>query len=393
MPREVRLVDVPGAGLRLAQAPVAEAESLRTSTWQASDVAVSPTSGNPLAAATGRSFELEAEVGIPLSGGATSFAFGVRKGNGSTGAQQTLVTYDAGAAALTVDRGAAGRKDFTRYFAGSAADNATAPWSSTVVGAERRVKVRILVDASSVEVFGGDGTAAVTSLIFPDPSSTGLSFTAAGGTARLVTVKVHQLGDTARLTGAPPSAVLPPVAGNARHNLGAYSVVPGGRWEGTGAGLAGTFDKDSTAMGPATYANVRLQATVRFGGEPFTGELLNRDLAPEKGYGGAGSVLLRSSADGSTAYYLNLDPNLRVVRVFKLSGGEFTVLASVPSNLGHGVSYALDAAVSGSRITVAVDGTQLIDVADSAPLAAGRVGVNVFDGRAAYQDVLVTALP
>ena len=170
-------------------------------------------------------------------------------------------------------------------------------------------------------------------------------------------------------------------------------MVPGGRWEGTGAGVAGTFDKDSTAMGPATYGNVRVQATVRFGGEPFAGELLNRDLAPEKGYGGAGSVLLRSSADGSTAYYVNLDPNLRLVRVFKLSGGVFTVLASVPSNLGHGVSYALDAAVSGSRITVAVDGTQLIDVADTAPLPAGRVGVNVFDGRAAYQDVLVTALP
>ncbi|ACL41746.1 Levanase [Pseudarthrobacter chlorophenolicus A6] len=393
VPREIKLIDVPGAGLRLTQAPVVEAESLRTSTWQASDVTVSPTSGNPLASVSGRSFELEAEVGIPSSGGASSFAFGVRRGSGSTGAQQTLVGYDAGAAALTVDRSAAGRKDFTRYFAGSAADNATAPWSSSVVGSEKRVKLRILVDASSVEVFGGDGTAAITALIFPDHASTGLSFTAAGGTARLVSVKVHQLGDTARLTGAPPSAVLPPAAGAARHNLGAYAVVPGGRWEGTGAGLAGTFDKDSTAMGAALYGNVRLQATVRFGGEPFAGELLNRDLAPEKGYGGAGSVLLRSSADGSTAYYVNLDPNLRVVRVFKLSGGVFTVLASVPTNLGHGVSYALDAAVSGSRITVAVDGTQLIDVADSAPLAAGRVGVNVFDGRAAYQDVLVTALP
>jgi len=38
-----------------------------------------------------------------------------------------------------------------------------------------------------------------------------------------------------------------------------------------------------------------------------------------------------------------------------------------------------------------VDGAQLIDVSDSA-LASGRVGVNVFDGRAAYQDVLLTAL-
>lgn len=393
IPREIRLVDVPGAGLRLTQAPVAEQASLRNSTWQAADVAVSPSSPNPLAAASGRSFELEAEVGIPSSGGASSFEFGLRKGTGSTGAQQTRVVYDAGAAALTVDRGAAGREDFTRYFAGQAADNATAPWSSAMVGSERRVKIRILVDASSVEVFGGDGTAAITSLVFPDPSATGLSFAATGGSARLVSVQVHQLSDTARLTGAPPSAVLPAAVGTARHNLGAYSVVPGGRWEGTGAGLAGTFDKDSTAIGAATYTNVRVQATVRFGGEAYAGELLNRDLAPEKGYGGAGSVLLRSSADGSTAYYVNLDPNLRVVRVFKLVGGVFTILASVPTNLGHGVSYALEASVTGNRITASLDGTQLIDVIDSSLPGAGKVGVNVFDGRAAYQDILVTALP
>lgn len=389
MPRELKLVSVPGAGLRLTQAPVVEEESLRTSTWQASDVLVGPGSANALAGASGRSFELEAEVGIPASGGATSFAFGLGKGNGST--QETLVKYDAGAAAVTVDRGASGREDFTRYFAGTGADNSSAPWSSTVVGSERRLKLRILVDASSVEVFGGDGTAAITSLIFPDPSSTGLSFSATGGNARLVSVKVHQLGDTARLTTAPPSDVLPPASGAARHNLGTYSVVPGGKWESTGAGLAGTFDKDSTAMSPATFTDVRVQATVRFGGDAFAGEMLNRDLAPEKGYGGAGSVLLRSSADGSTAYYVNLDPNLREVRVFSLVNGVFTVIASVPVALSHGVSYAVDAAVDGNRITVSVDGTQLIDVTDSA-LASGRVGLNVFDGRAAYQDVVVTAL-
>jgi levanbiose-producing levanase len=397
IPRELKLADVPGSGLRLTQTPVVEEESLRTSAWQASDVTVTPNSANALAGASGRSFELEAEVGIPSSGGATSFAFGLRKGTGSTGAQEAAaqeatVKFDAGAAALTVDRGTAGREDFTRYFASSATDNSTAPWSSTVVGSERRVKLRVLVDASSVEVFGGDGTAAITSLIFPDPSSTGLSFTAIGGNARLVSVKVHQLSDAARLTTAPPSNVFPAAGGTARHNLGAYSVVPGGKWESTGAGLAGTFDKDSTAMGAASFTNVRVQATVRFGGEAFAGETLNRDLAPEKGYGGAGSVLLRSSADGASAYYVNLDPNLRVARVFSLNNGVFTVLASVPAALSHGVSYGLDTSVVGNRIAVSVDGAQLIDVTDSA-LASGKVGVNVFDGRAAYQDVVVTALP
>jgi levanbiose-producing levanase len=80
------------------------------------------------------------------------------------------------------------------------------------------------------------------------------------------------LADTSRLTTAPPSAVLPPATGSARHNLGAYAVVPGGRWESTGAGLAGTFDKDSSVLSAATYANVKVDATVCFGGEPYAGQ-------------------------------------------------------------------------------------------------------------------------
>lgn len=402
VPRQLSLKDIAGAGLRLAQEPVAELAGLRTSTWQASDITVTPTSANPLGGASGRSFELEAEVAIPSSGGASAFTFGLRKSaaGGAAGgaAQETLLRYDVGAGTMTVDRGQSGRKDFSRYFAGAAADNSSTGWSSETVpasagGTERRVKLRALVDSSSVELFGGDGTAAITSLVFPDPASTGLSFSTTGGNARLVSATVHQLSDTSRLTAAPPSAVLPAATGAARHNLGPFSVVPGGRWESTGAGLAGTFDKDSTAMGAATYTDVRVAATVRFGGEPYAGAIRASDQVPGRGYGGAGSVLLRASADGATAYYVNLDPNLRLARVFKLQNGVFnpdsSVLASVPLLLGHGVSYRLEAAAAGGRLTVKLDGADILAV-DDASLSAGKVGLNVFDGRAAYQDVLVT---
>ncbi len=400
IPRELKLVDVPELGLRLSQEPVPELASIRSSEWLASDVSVDPGSPNPLAASSGRSFELEAEVGIPASGGAASFAFGLRKGNGSTGNQETLVRFDAGAGTMTLDRGLSGREDFTRYFAGSAGDNSSAPWATETVGSEDRVKLRVLVDASSIEVFGGNGTAAMTSLVFPDPSSTGLSFSAQGGTARIVSVAVRQLGDVSRLTSAPPSSPLPPAAGTARHNLGTYTVVPGGRWESTGAGLAGTFDKDSSVLTQGTFANVRVQATVRFGSEPYAGAMRGREYAeqyiPERGYGGAGSILLRSSADTSSTYAVNLDPQLRLARVFKVVNGVFdpatSIIASVPVALSHGVSYAVDASVLGNRITLSVDGTQLIDVTDT-QFSSGHIGINVFDGRAAYQDVTVTALP
>lgn len=402
VPRQLSLKDIPGAGLRLAQEPVTELAGLRTSTWQVSEVPVTPTSANPLAAASGRSFELEAEVAIPSSGGASAFTFGLRKGAAGGAAQETLLRYAAGtstdAGAMTVDRSQSGRTDFARFFAGAAADNSSTAWSSETVavaggGTERRVKLRALVDSSSVELFGGDGTAAITSLVFPDPSATGLSFSTDGGNARLVFAKVHQLADTSRLTTAPPSAVLPAATGTARHNLGSYSVVPGGRWEGAGAGLAGLFDKDSTALSDGTYSDVRVEATVRFGGQPYAGAMRLSDQVPGRGYGGAGSVLLRASADASTAYYINLDPNLRLARIFKLQNGAFnpesSVLASVPLLLTHGVSYKVEAVAAGERLTVKLDGAEILAV-DDASLASGRVGLNVFDGRAAYQDVLVT---
>jgi levanase len=402
VPRQLSLKDIPGAGLRLAQEPVNELGGLRTSTWQASEVPVTPTSADPLAAAAGRSFELEAEVAIPSSGGAAAFTFGLRKGAAGGAAQETLLRYatgtSTGTGTMTVDRSQSGKEDFTRFFAGAAADNSSSPWRATTVavaggGTELRVKLRALVDSSSVELFGGDGTAAITSLVFPDPSATGMSFSTSGGNARLVSVKVHQLADMSRLTTAPPSAVLPPATGAARHNLGSYSAVPGGRWEGTGAGLAGMFDRDSTALSDGTYSDVRVEATVRFGGQPYSGAMLPSDLVPGHGYGGAGSVLLRASADASTAYYVNLDPNLRLARIFKLQNGVFnpesSVLASVPLLLTHGVSYKVEAVAAGERLTVKLDGTEILAV-DDASLASGRVGLNVFDGRAAYQDVLVT---
>ena len=124
-------------------------------------------------------------------------------------------------------------------------------------------------------------------------------------------------------------------------------------------------------MSAAAYSDVRVAATVRFGGVPYAGAMLNSDQVPGRGYGGAGSVLLRASADGSTAYYVNLDPNLRLARIFKLQDGVFnpasSVLASVPLLLSHGVSYSLEAQAAGERLTVKLDGAEILAVDDAFP--------------------------
>ena len=56
-----------------------------------------------------------------------------------------------------------------------------------------RLKLHILVDWSSVEVFADDGQLLITDQIFPDPASTGINAYATGGTASLVSLTVHKV--------------------------------------------------------------------------------------------------------------------------------------------------------------------------------------------------------
>ncbi|MYS90527.1 MULTISPECIES: GH32 C-terminal domain-containing protein, partial [Streptomyces] len=57
-----------------------------------------------------------------------------------------------------------------------------------------KVKLRILVDWSSVEVFGGSGEAVITDQIFPDPASQGVEVFAENGSVKLDQARVWHLG-------------------------------------------------------------------------------------------------------------------------------------------------------------------------------------------------------
>jgi levanase len=56
-----------------------------------------------------------------------------------------------------------------------------------------KVKLRILVDWSSVEVFGGSGEAVITDQIFPDPAARGVQVFAENGSVRLDRARVWHL--------------------------------------------------------------------------------------------------------------------------------------------------------------------------------------------------------
>ncbi|AJY77474.1 hypothetical protein VN24_03630 [Paenibacillus beijingensis] len=444
VPRVLSLKTVAGQGVRLTEMPIAELQTLHQGANVWNDVTVSPSSANLLSSLSGTAYEIEAELELPASNPATEFGFRLRE----LGDQKTVVGYNVSTAKMFVDRTDAGVDNFTEQFL-PRQEAALAPESG-------RVKMRIFVDEASVEAFGNDGKAVISDVIFPDAARDGMSFYATGGDVKVVSLTVYSMSNVwnqGPVSGSSPqkvvmgqsslelapgavqrlySMVLPRTASNKtvtwsssntavasvasadarsadvtavapglavitattqdggivgstivrvgsfRTNLTGFAPVPNGRWAVTADGIAGTFDKDSNYMSQVTGSNFTYEADVKL------------DTA-----GGAGSMIYRASADGSSGYYLNVDPNLKAIRLFYKLNGSFTdsqMLANIPIMIQAGKTYHVKIVTSGTNMKVYVDDNPnpVIDLNDST-FSQGYFGVNVFGGTAYYQDVNVTS--
>jgi len=126
----------------------------------------------------GDQLEIQAVIEIADS---TEVGFKLRSGDG----EQTIVGFDCKKSELFVDRTQSGESTFHERFAVKhsgplSVDNGT-------------IELRIYVDASSVEVFGGDGETVLTERIFPDPQSTGISVYSNDGNAKFQKLDVWSL--------------------------------------------------------------------------------------------------------------------------------------------------------------------------------------------------------
>ncbi|NOU74367.1 levanase [Paenibacillus sp. LMG 31458] len=177
IPRQLRLRNIPDQGLRLIQEPVKELQTLR-----GKEVALSKqelTAGhNPFDAIKGTSYEMVTELSVQPN---AKFAFKLRKGSD----QETSVSYDAKTEQLTVDRTHSGISSFEKGFA----EKVSAPLKLK----DGKLKLRFFVDESSLEVFGNDGEAVVSSLIFPDPTSNRLELTALEGSVTLESAQYYPM--------------------------------------------------------------------------------------------------------------------------------------------------------------------------------------------------------
>jgi sucrose-6-phosphate hydrolase SacC (GH32 family) len=184
IPRELSLKMDPTGQLFLTQQPIRELEKLRLRNWRRPTTQIGPGEVSlSKEGIQGSTLEIMAEFECK---DATEFGLKVRQGAN----EETIVGYDVASQSLFVDRTHSGRVDFYSIFPAR---------HNGVLGPDHgRVRLHIFVDMSSIEVFGGDGRTVISDQIFPDPASDGLAVYARGGTVRLSSLKVWQLGSINR---------------------------------------------------------------------------------------------------------------------------------------------------------------------------------------------------
>ncbi|MBD9726574.1 GH32 C-terminal domain-containing protein [Streptomyces caniscabiei] len=183
IPRQMALRTVDGR-VRLTSEPVNSVKSLRQAPPATATAEVVTNTSKALIgpAAEGKALDIEATFSLE-----DAERFGLKVRTGAAG-EETVIGYDATTQELYVDRTHSGAVDFHSTFPGIQ----TAPLKA----ANGEIKMRILVDWSSIEVFGGDGEAVITDQIFPDPASQGVEVFAENGSVKLNKATVWHLAST-----------------------------------------------------------------------------------------------------------------------------------------------------------------------------------------------------
>lgn len=177
IPRSVSLVHQQGE-YELLQQPVKELKELRGKHFQLKNHKVSRVEKAKSIQPKQNTYELVAEIDL---GDSDKAGLNLNVGKG----QKTIVYFDKNTDELVLDRSTSGETDFGTSFA----NQYRAPMQAN----NNKIKLHIFVDASSIEVFGSNGSVVLSALIFPDPTKNGIELFATGGEATFLGLDVWEL--------------------------------------------------------------------------------------------------------------------------------------------------------------------------------------------------------
>jgi fructan beta-fructosidase len=166
IPRSLHLETIDNE-IRLIQQPVRELETLRSSHIQLSNISIQDERLTlDEFGVQGSAYELllQAEP-------ANAETFGIKVRTGEN--EETVIIYNIVNGKLKLDRTRSGDTEFSERFSGS--------YEAPVSLEDGKLRLHLLVDWSSVELFVNDGKTVLTTRIFPDPESTGIVLFSEGG--------------------------------------------------------------------------------------------------------------------------------------------------------------------------------------------------------------------
>ncbi|WP_058302001.1 GH32 C-terminal domain-containing protein [Gorillibacterium timonense] len=161
--------------------PVAELEALRGEHYEASNVSLEEAAAFAVPGLHGEALEIEAVFDAAASPDAV---FGLRVRTSADGSEYTEISYSSALGVVMMNRDHSGA---------GAGGISTAP---LVPLAEGTVKLRLFVDASSVELFANDGVRTITNRIYPDKESRGVHFFTEGTNVVLKSLQAWRLKES-----------------------------------------------------------------------------------------------------------------------------------------------------------------------------------------------------
>ncbi|WP_176582799.1 glycoside hydrolase family 32 protein [Actinomyces qiguomingii] len=246
-PRRLELHSLDGAP-RLTAEPVAGIESLYTGDAVVLDGTAIPEGTTALDdTVAGTSLDISLTLD-PAS--ATTSGVVVHAADG----QGTAVGYDAKAGEVYLDRTASGVTSFSTVFP-SVERAAVSP------DADGRVRLRVLVDASSVEVFAAEGAVTITDVVYPEPGAAGVSLFADGGEATATQLRIRHLSDYRDDSPGPTPSPSPSAAPGATP-----TAAPTGAATSPGASATPGVPSAGTSTGPSAAPSGQVAAPGGGGG-------------------------------------------------------------------------------------------------------------------------------
>ena len=224
-----------------------------------------------------------------------------------------------------------------------------------------RVRIRLLVDWSQLEVFGNDGRFSWTENVAfpPDASTIGLSV---DGNVKLVSMDFHSV-KSACPTPLPPN-FQSNITGSWTPLSGTWMDFNGGK---VGSGNGRTFCLNSQKASDFTYEG---DVTILCCGRaPVT----------------AGALAFRADANMTAGYFVYVDTGGTV----GLWAPRRDMLARYATDIKADTSYHLKVVTSGSNIKVYFNNSKdpVIDYTDPQPFLDGQLGLAIVDGAAAFQNI------